>query len=80
MENQKIMVGGHTEVTLLSVGSLERREDCSENRLYSDVTFVTPARAQKVIATREQILTRKVGLGMILAHMNWSENGHTFTS
>ncbi len=36
--------------------------------------------AQKVIATREQILIRKEGLGMIQAHKNWSENGRTFTS
>jgi len=47
MEKQKIIVSGHTEVTLRSVGSLERREDCSENRLFSDI----PATPQKVIAT-----------------------------
>ena len=51
MGNQKILTGGSTEVTLMSVGSLKRRENCEENRLYSDVTYATPATAQKVIAT-----------------------------
>jgi len=56
MGNQKILTGGSTEVTLMSVGSLKRRENCEENRLYSDVTYATPATAQKVIATARATL------------------------
>jgi len=56
MGNQKILTGGSTEVTLMSVGSLKRRENCEENRLYSDVTYATQATAQKVIATARATL------------------------
>jgi len=56
MGNQKILTGGSTEVTLMSVGSLKRRENCEENRLYSDVTYATQATAQKVIATTRATL------------------------